>query len=179
MQFPERTVSGGGEALAILSAKSSVLGERRELSELMKGLPPEDRQEGPDAEGSTSPKAKSLYKRIRSMLKRIDKQLEDFDKEVGGRMNLIEASSTGKISVADLEQALRLIKHRPDDEVMDKLVDKLDVDHDGLVPLNDVLELAGKDSALAYGGQVKDIQKESAKLRSKKPLKSDIVGEDK
>ena len=62
---------------------------------------------------------------------------------------------------------------------MHKLVDKLDVDHDGLVPLNDVLELAGKDSALAYGGQIDDIEKESAKLRSKKPRKSDIVEESK
>ena len=94
-------------------------------------------------------------------------------------MHLIEASSTGKISVDDLEQALRLIKHRPDEEVMHKLVDKLDVDHDGLVPLNDVLELAGKDSALANDGQVGDIKKESQKLRSKKPQKRDIVDENK
>ena len=47
------------------------------------------------------------------------------------------------------------------------------------MPLNDVLELAGKDSALAYGGQIDDIEKESAKLRSKKPRKSDIVEESK
>lgn len=169
-----------GEALSILSAKSSVLRERRELSELMKDLPPDETVEVSDPDGtSSSPKAKSLYRRIRSMLKRIDQQLEEFDKDVGGRMHLIEASSTGKISVDDLEQALRLIKHRPDEEVMHKLVDKLDVDHDGLVPLNDVLELAGKDSALANDGQVGDIKKESQKLRSKKPQKSDIVDENK
>ena len=178
-RMTEEQLSELGEALAILSAKSSVLHERRELSELMKELPPEEKDEAPESDGSSSPKAKSLYRRIRSMLKRIDTQLEDFDKDVGGRMNLIEASSTGKISVDDLEQALRLIKHRPDEEVMHKLVDKLDVDHDGLVPLNDVLELAGKDSALAYGGQIDDIEKESAKLRSKKPRKSDIVEESK
>lgn len=178
-RMTEEQLSELGEALAILSAKSSVLRERRELSELMKELPPEEKDEAPESDGSSSPKAKSLYRRVRSMLKRIDKQLEDYDKDVGGRMNLIEASSTGKISVDDLEQALRLIKHRPDEEVMHKLVDKLDVDHDGLVPLNDVLELAGKDSALAYGGQIDDIEKESAKLRSKKPRKSDIVEESK
>jgi len=164
-----------GEALAILSAKSSVLRERQELSDLMSELPPEDA--GAD---DGSPKAKSLYRRVRAMLQRIDKQLGDFDMDVGGRMHLIEASSTGKISVDDLEQALRLIRHRPDEEMLQKLVDKLDVDLDGLVPLNDVLELAGQDSTLeaSYGGEVKDIQNESSKLlSSKKPRKSDIVEE--
>ena len=174
-RMTEEQLSELGEALAILSAKSSVLRERQELSELMSELPPDDA--GAD---DGSPKAKSLYRRVRSMLQRIDKQLEEFDKDVGGRMHLIEASPTGKISVDDLEQALRLIRHRPDEEMLQKLVDKLDVDLDGLVPLNDVLELAGKDSTLeaSYGGEVKDIQHESSKLlSSKKPRKSDIVEE--
>ncbi|WFD19290.1 LETM1 domain-containing protein ylh47 [Malassezia caprae] len=173
-RMTEEQLSELGEALAILSAKSSVLRERKELSDLMGELPPEDA--GAD---DGSPKAKSLYRRVRAMLQRIDKQLEDFDKDVGGRMHLIEASSTGKISVDDLEQALRLIRHRPDEEVLQKLVDKLDIDLDGLVPLNDVLELAGQDSTLeaSYGGEVKDIQHESSKLLSKKPRKSDIVEE--
>jgi len=174
-RMTEEQLSELGEALAILSAKSSVLRERQELSELMSELPPDDA--GAD---DGSPKAKSLYRRVRSMLQRIDKQLEEFDKDVGGRMHLIEASPTGKISVDDLEQALRLIRHRPDEEMLQKLVDKLDVDLDGLVPLNDVLELAGMDSTLeaSYGGEVKDIQHESSKLlSSKKPRKSDIVEE--
>lgn len=173
-RMTQEQLSELGEALAILSAKSSVLRERKELSDLMSELPSEEL----NAEDGSS-KAKSLYRRVRAMLQRIDKQLEEFDKDVGGRMHLIEASSTGKISVDDLEQALRLIRHRPDDEMLQKLVDKLDVDLDGLVPLNDVLELAGQDSTLeaSYGGEVKDIQHESSKLLSKKPRKSDIVEE--
>lgn len=172
-RMTEEQLSELGEALTILSAKSSVLRERKELSDLMNELPPDDSSE------DGSPKAKSLYRRVRAMLQRIDKQLEEYDRDVGGRMHLIEASSTGKISVDDLEQALRMIRHRPDEEKLDKLVDKLDVDLDGLVPLNDVLELAGQDSTLeaSYGGEVKDIQKESSKLLSKKPRKSDIVEE--
>ncbi|WFD27037.1 LETM1 domain-containing protein ylh47 [Malassezia nana] len=172
-RMTQEQLSELGEALAILSAKSSVLRERKELSDLMNELPPDDSNE----DGSS--KAKSLYRRVRSMLQRIDKQLEEFDRDVGGRMHLIEASSTGKISVDDLEQALRMIRHRPDEEMLHKLVDKLDVDLDGLVPLNDVLELAGQDSTLeaSYGGEVKDIQKESSKLLSKKPRKSDIIEE--
>lgn len=108
--------------------------------------------EGQAAEESASEKKKqakhisnqsaatrSLTKRVSKMLKKIDQQIEAYDKDVGSKMHLIEASSTGKISVDDLEQALRLIKHRPDEEVLEKLVDKLDVDNDGLIPLEHVL----------------------------------------
>lgn len=114
-----------GEALSILSQKSSVLRERQELSELMSSLPRDDSAQ--DVETGEAPvasgKAKALYKRIRTMLHKIDQQLEDFDKDVGGRMHLIQTSSTGKISADDLEQALRLIKHRPSEDQLQKLVD--------------------------------------------------------
>lgn len=176
-RMTQEQLSELGEALAILSAKSSVLRERQDLSELMSELPAEEASELQNESAATKGRVKSLYRKIRSMLERIDDQLDQFDKDVGSRMHLIEASSTGKISVDDLEQALRLIKHRPDEEMLQKLVDKLDVDLDGLVPLDDVLELAGQESALvsAHGGEVKDIQRESKRLRSKKPLKEDIV----
>ena len=160
-----------GEALSILSAKSSVLRERQELAEMMQSLPQEEHETGEE-----SGQIKSLYRRIRSMLERIDKQLEEFDHDVGGRMNLIEASSTGKISVDDLEQALRMIKHRPDEDSLQKIVDKLDVDLDGLVPLDDVLELAGKHSVGGDKTHVHDIQRESQQLLSER--KKEIVKDD-
>ncbi len=159
-----------GEALSILSAKSSVLKEREELAQLIKEVsstaeateesaaaapssPKADADkpaakeeasasEKTEASSSSSASTRSMTKRIKSMLEKIDNQLEEYDRDVGSRMNLIETSATGKISVDDLEQALRLIKHKPEDEVIEKIVDKLDVDHDGLVPLDDVLELA-------------------------------------
>mgnify|MGYP002714140722 FL=1 len=102
-----------------------MLRERQELSELMSSLPRDDSAQ--DVETGEAPvasgKAKALYKRIRTMLHKIDQQLEDFDKDVGGRMHLIQTSSTGKISADDLEQALRLIKHRPSEDQLQKLVD--------------------------------------------------------
>lgn len=171
-----------GEALSILSAKSSVLREREELSELMASLPPAQEADGETPDGETpvaSGKVKALYKRIRSMLQRIDKQLEEYDRDVGGRMHLIQTSSTGKISADDLEQALRLIKHRPDEDELQKIVDKLDVDLDGLVPLDHVLELARDENALEMGrdDEVRDIQKEGQRILEEKPRKSDIVEE--
>uniref|UniRef100_V5GT45 Mitochondrial proton/calcium exchanger protein n=2 Tax=Kalmanozyma brasiliensis (strain GHG001) TaxID=1365824 RepID=V5GT45_KALBG len=195
-----------GEALSILSAKSSVLKEREELRQLIKEVssseapkteegtaaaapsPSTDKKPSePEAEkseastsSSSSSSTRSMTKRIKSMLQKIDTQLEEYDRDVGSRMNLIETSQTGKISVDDLEQALRLIKHKPEDEVIEKIVDKLDVDHDGLVPLDDVLELAQAETGLGIlrDEGVKEIHAQGKEIRSKdglKPKKSDIV----
>ncbi|KAJ9474740.1 Mitochondrial distribution and morphology protein 38 [Pseudozyma hubeiensis] len=140
----------------------------------------EKSESAPSSTSSSSSSTRSMTKRIKSMLEKIDNQLEEYDRDVGSRMNLIEASHTGKISVDDLEQALRLIKHKPEDEVIEKIVDKLDVDHDGLVPLDDVLELARAETGLGIlrDEGVKEIQAQGKKIRKgdgKKPKKSDIV----
>lgn len=204
-----------GEALSILSAKSSVLEEREDLAQLMKEMEESsafsedsseeesaDKKQGTNAESERSSKeedsaeaasrantsanvsmgSRSLAKRINSMLKKIDHQLEEYDRDVGSRMNIIEASSTGKISVDDLEQALRLIKHRPDEEILERLVDKLDVDNDGLVPLKDVVELARHESGLGIvrDENIKDIRAEGGALRDerrteRKPRREDIL----
>lgn len=56
-------------------------------------------------------------------------------------MNKFECSN-GRISVSDLRTAFEQIRHRPDDDTITALIDKLDVDHDGFVPLEDVTSLA-------------------------------------
>lgn len=56
-------------------------------------------------------------------------------------MNQFECAD-GRISVEDLRTAFEQIRHRPDDETITALIDKLDVDHDGFVPLEDVTSLA-------------------------------------
>lgn len=181
-----------GEALSILSAKSSVLKEREELAQLIKEVNDPEMETSPAAlaaesdnaetstSSSTSSSTRSMTKRIKNMLKKIDSQLEEYDRDVGSRMNLIETSQTGKISVDDLGQALRLIKHKPDDEIIDKLVDKLDVDQDGLVPLDDVIELARAETGLGIlrDDNVQEIHTQGKEIRAgegSKPKKSDIV----
>lgn len=196
-----------GEALSILSAKSSVLKEREELAQLIKevsevdtkldeGSKPDsdklsettkvvasevkssefkdpsstsEQSSTPSPSPTASSSSRSLAKRVRSMLEKIDLQLEEYDKDVGSRMHIIEASPSGKISVDDLEQALRLIKHRPEDEILEKIVDKLDVDNDGLVPLTDVLELAQQESGLGIlrDDGVIDIKAKGKELKEK------------
>ncbi|CAO1624596.1 unnamed protein product [Parajaminaea phylloscopi] len=185
-----------GEALSLLSAKSSVLKEREELAQLIKevssvpeedvgthispetaqkvteqsqaGQASEEEQAAHEAAASTSQSAasRSLAKRVRSMLEKIDEQLEAYEEEVGSKMHIIEASPSGKISVDDLEQALRLIKHRPSDDVLERLVDSMDKDKDGLIPLQEVVALAQQEIGLGIVREdsIKDIAGQGRKL---------------
>lgn len=75
------------------------------------------------------------------MIKKIDSQLEAYDARVGDSLQLISADADGMISVADLERALNVIKHKPDAETVEGIVKKLDVDKDGFVVLEHVLDL--------------------------------------
>lgn len=195
-----------GEALSLLSAKSSVLKEREELAQLIKevsGVPEENVDSSslsePTAEQAATESSKdkkapsgekgeedssaaaseeaaaatgqsaasrSLAKRVKSMLQKIDEQLEEYEKEVGSKMHIIEASPTGKISVDDLGQALRLIKHRPSEDVLERLVDSMDTDKDGLIPLQEVVALAQEESGLGIVREdsIKDITGQGRKL---------------
>ena len=54
---------------------------------------------------------------------------------------MISADAQGRISVQDLEKALAVIKHKPDDEVGQAVIQKLDVDKDGYVEIEHVLGL--------------------------------------
>lgn len=196
-----------GEALSLLSAKSSVLKEREELAQLIREVsevPEEDASKSISPETaaaaaeSTSDKAastteepqdpkeekvstaseeasastsqskasRSLAKRVKSMLETIDEQLEEYEKEVGSRMHIIEASPSGKISVDDLGQALRLIKHRPSEDVLERLVDSMDKDKDGLIPLHEVVALAEQESGLGIVREdlIQDITGQGKKL---------------
>jgi LETM1 and EF-hand domain-containing protein 1 len=67
------------------------------------------------------------------MIKKIDSQLEKYDEKVGSSLNIIHTNAKGQISLKDLEKAFRAIKHAPDEEMVEKLGEKLDVDKDGFV----------------------------------------------
>lgn len=75
------------------------------------------------------------------MITKIDEQLSAYDSRVGDSLQLISADPQGRISVADLQQALNVIKHKPDAETVEGIVKKLDVDSDGFVVLEHVLDL--------------------------------------
>ncbi|BGP13998.1 hypothetical protein JCM10213_005584 [Rhodosporidiobolus nylandii] len=123
-----------GSALEILSAKSSVIKERTELRKLI--------EENEKAEQEEGAQPNPLNKRLKSLLTKIDKQLEEYDSSVGDRLSMFSPDQEGRISAKDLRSALEVIAHRPSEEEIVVLLDKLDPDGDGFIPLEDILSLA-------------------------------------
>ncbi|PLW46356.1 hypothetical protein PCASD_05443 [Puccinia coronata f. sp. avenae] len=157
-----------GEALSILSAKSSVLKEKTELKELAE----ENQEASEDPENSSSA---ALVKSIQKMIQQIDQQIEEYDTEVGNRMHQINIGQDGKISVADLKKALGAIKHRPSDDAIEILIDKLDVDHDGFVPLDHVLSLAEEEGLGIVFADEDQGSKSNQLLTKGRQLRDDMV----
>ncbi|QRW01721.1 LETM1 and EF-hand domain-containing protein anon-60Da, mitochondrial [Ceratobasidium sp. AG-Ba] len=165
-----------GEALSILSAKSSVLKERDELRALMEeNQRSEEETASQAAEGESQP-SNPLSKKIRAMLTKIDKQLEAYDAKVGSSLQMITCDSQGKIPVHDLERALRVIKHAPGEDEIEGLVRKLDVDHDGYVLLEHVLGLVREEGlGIVLDDEAKSIVGQGRDIMDSRPKKEDIV----
>lgn len=165
------------EALSILSAKSSIVKERDELQRIMEDNLSSEEESKLHPEESDSPQV-SLNKRIRRMIKQIDSQLETYDSRVGSSLNTIQCNSKGQISLQDLKSALRVIKHRPDDAIIDAVVEKLDVDRDGFVVLDHVVELT-QDIGLGIvvDDDAKGILKKGAQIKEDKPKREDIISD--
>ncbi|KAJ7940718.1 LETM1-like protein-domain-containing protein [Mycena leptocephala] len=157
-----------GEAMSILSTKSSVLKERSELRALM--------EENLQAEEDPKSPSGALTKRIRTMLTKIDKQVEAYEGRVGSSLQLISADAQGRISVQDLEKALAVIKHKPDDEVGQAVIQKLDVDKDGFVELEHVLGLVREEGlGIVMDDDAQSLRGEAREIKNSKPRKEDIV----
>jgi len=154
--------------MSILSTKSSVLKERHELRALM--------EENLQAEEDPKSPSGALTKRIRSMLTKIDKQVEEYEGRVGSSLQLISADAQGRISVEDLEKALAVIKHRPDDEVGQAVIQKLDVDKDGFVELEHVLGLVREEGlGIVMDDDAQSLLGQGREIKNSKPRKEDIV----
>ncbi|KAH9948156.1 LETM1-domain-containing protein [Amylocystis lapponica] len=159
-----------GEALSVLSAKSSVLKERDELRALM--------EENVQAEEDPKSPSGALTKRIRTMLTKIDSQLSDYDARVGSSLQMISCDPQGRISVEDLEKALAVIKHRPEEGVGHRVIEKLDVDKDGFVELEHVLGLVREEGlGILLDDEAQSIIGQGKEIKNSKPRKEDIVQE--
>ncbi|KAJ4488134.1 LETM1-domain-containing protein [Lentinula aciculospora] len=159
------------EALSILSARSSVLKERSDLRALM--------EENLQAEEDPKSPSGALTKRIRTMLTKIDKQLEEYDSRVGSSLQMISQDAQGRIPVQDLQKALAVIKHRPDDEVGQAVIQKLDVDKDGFVELEHVLGLVREEGlGIVLDDDAQSLIGQGREIKNSKPRKEDIVQED-
>lgn len=158
------------EALSILSAKSSVLKERKELRDLM--------EENLQAEEDPQSPSGALTKRIRTMLTKIDQQLQAYDERVGSSLQMISCDPQGRISAEDLQKALNVIKHKPDAEIAAGIVEKLDVDKDGYVELEHVLGLVREEGlGTVLDDEAQDLIGQGQEIKNSKPRKEDIVQE--
>ncbi|THH02975.1 hypothetical protein EW145_g6640 [Phellinidium pouzarii] len=153
------------EALSVLSAKSSVLKERDELKALM--------EENMSADEDTP-----LVKRVRSMITKIDTQLSEYDAKVGNSLQMISCDPQGRISVEDLQKALAVIKHKPDEDVGHAVIKKLDADKDGFVELEHVLGLVREEGlGILIDDKAQNLIGQGRELQASKPRKEDIVQE--
>jgi LETM1 and EF-hand domain-containing protein 1 len=110
------------------------------------------------------------------MLTKLDAQLQAYDERVGSSLQLIACDPQGRVSLADVTQALGMIKHAPGEDVIAGVVHKLDPDRDGFVELEHVLGLV-RDEGLGVEGdeEVRRLVGEGREIR--KPRKEDIVSE--
>ena len=133
------------------------------------------------------------------MLTKIDTQLEEYDARVGNSLQMISLDQQGRIPVKDLETALAVIKHRPDEDVVQNVIEKLDVDKDGYVELEHVLGLAREEglgechfylllglrsldllrsaTGIVVDGEAQSIIGQGKEIKNSKPRKEDIVQE--
>lgn len=80
-------------------------------------------------------------------VKQINDQTRDGESSEGdaGNTNTIFAKDGNLVSVNDLESALKIIRNRPDDERIKKIVQMLDQDKDGFVGIDAILALVKED----------------------------------
>ncbi|KAF8946619.1 hypothetical protein BGZ47_011837 [Haplosporangium gracile] len=171
------------EALCIMSSRSAVLEEREELEDLKEDRMEykEDIEELAQVQRKEHNVSRRLGSRLEKMIAKLDKELEAYDAE-GNKLHKFQANERGELTVKDIEEALKVIKHAPDADNIKQIVKKLDVDGDGLVLLSHIVELADLveeeegTGVLVEGKKAhgKDVEAES----EKKLKKEDVLKED-
>jgi len=112
------------------------------------------------------------------MLTKIDSQLQEYDAKVGSSLQMISADAQGRISIDDLKKALDVIKHKPEQDVVQAVIQKLDVDQDGFVELEHVLGLVREEGlGILVDDKAQSILGQGSEIKNSnlKPRKEDIV----
>ncbi|KAF9953870.1 hypothetical protein BGZ72_005091 [Mortierella alpina] len=133
------------EALYIMSSRSAVLEERDKLKDLK-----EDRLDykadieelAHSAHRQEHKASRRLGYRLEKMISKLDQELEAFEAAVGNTLQAFQTNERGEVTVADVEQALKVIRHAPAEENIKQIVRRLDIDGDGLVLLDHIVQLA-------------------------------------
>ncbi|KAF8944469.1 hypothetical protein BGZ47_004191 [Haplosporangium gracile] len=83
-----------------------------------------------------------LSSRVERMISKLDEELQAYETYSQEKFKPIETNDRNELTVAEIEAALKIIKHTPNDDTIKLIVQKLDIDSDGLIQLDHIFELA-------------------------------------
>eukprot|EP00835_Amoeboradix_gromovi_P000623 NODE_22_length_38364_cov_0.248661.p26 type:complete len:114 gc:universal NODE_22_length_38364_cov_0.248661:28588-28247(-) len=75
---------------------------------------------------------------INSLIDKISEEITQLDSQVGSSLNLVKPNPKGQITIDDLRVALKTIRHPVEDNDAEILIDKFDLDKDGLVSIEEM-----------------------------------------
>ncbi|KAJ3154214.1 hypothetical protein HK101_001672, partial [Irineochytrium annulatum] len=133
-----------GEALQTITTSSAFQDVKAELDNLK-----EERREyieDIDELSQLTQKAPSkatfrISSRVDKMIQRLEAELTKADSEIGSKLALLRPDEDGRLTLADLEEGLKVIRDHPDDERIKKVVQRLDIDGDGIVSMAEIMAL--------------------------------------
>lgn len=103
-------------------------------------------QDSNTAATTTAPRTKVadrlLGSRVEKMISKLDEELHAYESYSQEKFKPMETNDRNELTVAEVEAALRIIKHTPDDGTIRLIVQKLDIDGNGLIQLDHIFELA-------------------------------------
>ena len=75
---------------------------------------------------------------INTLITKIEEEINQLEDQVGASLHLVKPNIKGQITIVDLRLALQTIKHPIYGKSADALIDKFDVDQDGLVSIEEM-----------------------------------------
>ncbi|KAJ3094610.1 hypothetical protein HDU97_007872 [Phlyctochytrium planicorne] len=159
VEISEAQLKQLGDALKTLTSDSAL----KDVKDLLEDLKEERKEYIEDVDELKAlthkdlPKAtESVGTRVDKMIKKIEKEMEKYDTEIGSKLNLIRPDEEGRLSISDLEEALRVIRDNPGDERIKKIVKRLDSDGDGAVSLAEIQAMVSETEKEGTGVVIKD-----------------------
>ncbi|KAG0279690.1 hypothetical protein BGZ95_000480 [Linnemannia exigua] len=132
------------KALLVMTAPSPVVDVRVKLE----GLKEQQQPSSANTTTITAPETtkitdRLLGTRVEKMISKLDQELQAYESYSLEKFKPMATNERNELTVVEVEAALKIIKHTPgDDETIRLIVQKLDIDGDGLVQLDHIFKLA-------------------------------------
>jgi LETM1 and EF-hand domain-containing protein 1 len=126
------------EVIATLATESSVDKEREELNNLINAHIETIGQTSEFTEDSIV-KLNRLNNKIGALIDKLGDDIDEVDHEIGTELKLLDKDNDGQITVTELADALQLLKDKPNDEMLQEIINSLDRDNDGKISVRELL----------------------------------------